>query len=155
MPYYNQNTRQRLADISAGIRVDRATDTLPQTDSEALFTVVGGKCLVLGIVGEVTTIIQTQANNTKLIATPTVGTATDICAALDISADEVGCLYGITGTATDAMVGADAGHTVWPASPIVVNAGTIDLDCAASNTGSVAWSIWYLPLEDGAYIEAA
>jgi len=53
------------------------------------------------------------------------------------------------------MVGADAGHTVWPASPIVVNAGTIDLDCAASNTGSVAWSIWYLPLEDGAYIEAA
>jgi hypothetical protein len=38
---------------------------------------------------------------------------------------------------------------------MVVAAGTIDLDCAASNTGSVKWSIWYVPLDDGAYVEAA
>ena len=155
MGYYNQSTRGRLADIGAGIRVDRATATLPQTTASAIFTVSGGKCLVLGIVGEVTTVIQTQANDTKLVANPTTGTSSDLCAVLDISADEVGCLYGITGTVANAMVGANAGYTTWPAAPIVVNEGTIDLNCAASNTGSVAWSIWYVPLEDGAAITAA
>lgn len=138
-----------------GERVERATDTLPQTTAEALFTVSGGRVLVTSIVGEVTTVIQTQANNTKLVANPTTGTSVDICAVLDISADEAGCLYGITGTFADAMVGANAGATVAPARPVVVPVGTIDLSCAASNTGSVKWSITYVPLDDGAAIVAA
>lgn len=138
-----------------GIKVDRATAALPQTTTGALFTVSGGRVLVTGIVGEVTTVIQTQANNTKLVATPTTGTAVDICAVLDISADEVGCLYGITGIFADAMVGANAGATVLPQRPVVVAIGTIRLSCAASNTGSVKWSLTYIPLDDGAYVSAA
>lgn len=138
-----------------GIKVDRATAALPQTTTGALFTVSGGRVLVTGIVGEVTTVIQTQANNTKLVATPTTGTAVDICAVLDITADEVGCLYGITGVFSDAMVGANAGATVLPQRPVVVAVGTIRLSCAASNTGSVKWSLTYIPLDDGAQVVAA
>ena len=136
-------------------RVDRATATLPQTTAEALFTVAGGRVCITEIVGEVTTVIQTQANNTKLTANPTTGTSVDICAVLDISADEVGCLYGITGTFADAMVGANAGATVKQTNGVIVNTGTIDLDCAASNTGSVKWSIVYYPIDSGATITAA
>jgi hypothetical protein len=155
MPYYNQSTRGRLADIGLGIRVDRATATLPQTAEAAIFTISGGKVAIMGIIGEVTTIIETKSNNTQLKANPTTGTSVALCADLDITADEVGCLYGITGTVSDALVGAGAGYAPLPAQPLVVNEGTIDLCCDAGNSGSVAWSIWYVPLEEGAEVTAA
>tara|TARA_Y100000310_G_scaffold94721_1_gene92466 strand:+ start:146 stop:607 length:462 start_codon:yes stop_codon:yes gene_type:complete len=138
-----------------GLKVDRATASLPQTTAAALFTVSGGRILLTSIVGEVTTVIQTQANNTKLTANPTTGTAVDICAVLNITADEVGCLYGITGTVGDALIGANAGYGTIMACKLVIPIGTIDLDCAASNTGSVKWSITYIPLDDGASVAAA
>lgn len=155
MPHYNQSSRQSIADINLGMRVDKATVALPATTASALFNVIGGKVAIMGLLGEVTTIIQTQANNTKLVANPTVGTSVDLCTVLDISADEVGCLYGVTGNVGDALVGAAAGYAPLPEQPLVVAAGTVDLNCAATNTGSAKWSIWYIPIDDGAYVEAA
>jgi len=103
----------------------------------------------------VTTVIQTQANNTKLTANPTVGTSVDICAVLSITADEVGTLSGITGLNTDALIGINAGALPGQTRPVVLPVGTLDLDCAASNTGSVKWTVFYVPVDDGAYMEAA
>lgn len=151
----NSTDRAAVAQITQGFRVSRAAATLPQTTASALFNIVGGRVLILGIIGEVTVAIQNQANNTKLVANPTTGTSVDMCAVLSTANDEVGCLYGITGVAADALVGANAGSTVWPTRPTVLNVGSIDLDCAASNTGSVKWDVWYMPLDDGAYITAA
>lgn len=138
-----------------GARVDRATATLPQTTQSALFTVAGGRVVITGIVGEVTTVIQNQANNTKIVSNPTTGTDVDLCAVLSTANKEVGTLFGITGTFATAMVGANAGAGVMCSIPVVVPPGTIDLSCAASNTGSVKWSIYYLPLDDGATVVAA
>lgn len=151
----NSIDRAAIAQITNGFQVSRPAATLPQTTQAALFNVVGGRVLVLGIIGEVTTVIQTQACATKIRTNPTVGTDVDLCATLDITADEVGCLYGITGTFATAMVGAAAGATVWPALPVVVPTGTIDLSTAGSNTGSVKWDLWYLPIDAGAYVTAA
>lgn len=159
MPHYNSSTRQRVADIEAGLRVDRATATLPQTGQYDIFTVAGGMVKVLGILGEVTTVIQTQLNNTNLEFNPSAATLadSDLCAALDISADVIGTLYTIDGTAGSAMV--DSGttgfliHTL--AQPLYMSEGAIELHCSASSTGAVKWSIWYVPLEDGSYIAAA
>lgn len=152
----------RLTDVSVtglaelqGIKVSRATDTLPASTTEALFTIAGGRVLLLGIVGEVTTAIQNQACNTKLTANPTTGTDVDICAVLSIANDEVGCLYGITGLFSDAMVGSNAGAGVWPRNPVVLPAGTLDLSTAATNTGSVKWDLWYVPLDTSATVTAA
>ena len=136
--------------------VNKAATTLPQSTATAQFTVAGGRVLVTSIVGEVTTVIQAQANNTKLVANPTTGTSVDMCAVLDISGDEVGCLYGITGTPADAMVGTNAGLTIGMGNKgIVVNTGTIDLDCAASNTGETKWTLHYVPIDVGATVVAA
>jgi hypothetical protein len=147
--------RIAYSQLALGFQTDRATAALPQTTAHALFTIATGRIVVFGLVGEVTTIIQTQANNTKIVANPTTGTSLDICAVLDISADEVGCLYGITGTFADALVGANAGATILCDRPVVVPIGTIDLNCAASNTGSVKWKLLWLPLDDGATAVAA
>lgn len=146
---------EEVKNILFGVQVNRATAALPQTTASALFTVAGGRVILTSIVGEVTTIIQNQANNTKLTANPTTGTSVDICAALNIANDEVGCLYGITGLFSDAMLGSNAGATVVPRNGVVIPVGTIDLDCAASNTGSVKWSVTYVPLDDGASVTAA
>jgi hypothetical protein len=141
-----------------GVQVDRATAALPQTAAAAIFTISGGRVAVTSIVGEVTTVIQTQADNTKLTFDPTAAGATqDLCAVLDISADAVGTMYGITGTPATAM--GDNLNFLPPskqlAGPLVLKPGQILLDCAASNTGSVKWTLTYVPLDDGAAVAAA
>ena len=153
MGVYNESVTYQAGVL--GKRVDRATAALPATTAEALFTIAGGRVAITQIVGEVTTVIQTQANNTKLTANPTTGTSVDMCAALDISADEVGCLYGMSGTPADALVGTNAGLTPGQGVAQVLNVGTIDLDCAATNTGAIRWTLFYVPLDEGASVVAA
>lgn len=145
-----------LRAVRLGVRVDRASDTLPAGPAaEAIFNIVGGRVLLTAIVGEVTVAIQNQANNTKLTANPATGTSVDICAVLSIANKEAGTLFGITGTFATALVGANAGATVAPPTPVVLPVGTLDLDCAATNTGEIKWSLFYVPLDPGAYVTAA
>ena len=151
----NSTDRKAVAQITQGFRVSRSTAALPQTAQSALFNVTGGRVMILGVVGEVTTIIQNQANNTKIVANPTTGSDVDLCAVLSTANKEVGTLFGITGTFATALVGSNAGAGVMCSQPVVVPVGTIDLNCAASNTGSVKWDLWYLPLDDGAAVTAA
>ena len=143
-------------ELTTGIRVDRATDTLPQTADEALFTITGGRALLLGLVGQVTTVIQTQANNTKIKFNPNAtGADQDLCAVLDITADPVGEMYTISGTVGDAMRSDLLIGNAMLTAPLLLSAGAIELDCAASNTGSVSWSIIYVPWDTDATVTAA
>lgn len=135
---------------------ERATDTLPQTTDEALFRITGGKVQILNIVGEVTTAIQNQANNTKLKFNPSgAGSDVDLCAVLSVANDAVGTLYTITGDFSDAMA-----ESVWAAETdktmeaggVILGPGDIELDCAASNTGYVKWTVNWQPIDSGANI---
>ena len=140
--------------LRQGVEVQRATKVLPQTATEALFTVAGGKVLIHEIFGEVTTAIQAQATTLKLQANPTVaGSSVDMCATVDANADVVGTIYGITGTLATAM-----GHglaIIGQVTPTVVQPGTIDLVTGASSTGSVKWVCRYSPIDAGATVVAA
>lgn len=129
--------------------VTKAAANLPQSTQSALFTITGGRIRVLGIYGEVTTVIQTQANNTKLVSNPTVGADVDLCAVNDITADAVGTIYTITGTLADAMVATTSGAVKDQSDKVVVAAGTIDLSCAASNTGATKWVLQYEAIDPG------
>jgi len=134
--------------------VERAASTLPQTAQTAYFTVTG-RVLVTQIVGEVTTEMEAQNNAAKLIANPTVGADVDMCAAVETTGDVVGTIYNITGTLANAMVATTSGAVIAQANSIMVAAGTIDLDCAASNTGGTKWTVHYIPLDAGSTIAAA
>lgn len=141
--------------IQPGVfRAFRATAALPQTTASAIFTVTG-RIKLLAIIGEVTTVIQTQLDNTKLIANPTVGADVDMCAVKDITAAAVGTQLSITGTLATAMVQTASGALVYQAAPLIIAAGTIDLSCSASNTGSVKWLVDYQPIDPGAVVVAA
>jgi hypothetical protein len=138
-----------------GIKTDRATATIPQTATQGLFTVTGGRVVITNIVGEVTTVIGAVATNGKLISTPTTGTAVDMCAVVAITSKEAGTLLGISGTAADAMVAANAGLTTVMERNQVIPIGSIGFNTSASTTGAVKWSITWYPFDDGATLVAA
>lgn len=139
---------------------ERATAALPQTADGALFRIAGGKVRIKSIVGEVTTVIQNQANNTKLKFNPSgTGSDIDLCAVLDIANDAVGTHYTITGTLATAMKGTTNLFLTVPAEDLappglVLGPGDIELDCAASNTGSVKWTVEYELVDSGATLVA-
>lgn len=151
----NFNKGKSLRELMKGLKVERVTATLPQTAAAAIFTIATGRVLLMEIIGEVTIIMGATANNTKLTANPTIGTAGDICAVLATENDEAGTLYTITGLITDALVGVSAGGSAGMTRPVILPVGTLDLDCAANNTGSVKWTAFYIPVDDGATLVAA
>ena len=151
MAHYNKSTRDRIADINTGMRVDIPTSLVRD---KAIFTVGGGRVLLVNLVGYVTTAIGAGANNTKLQHDATNGAAVDLCANLDLDACAQFSFLAITGATADAMTKATSairGMTI----PVILGPGQIKIVRTADATGSVAWSVWYVPLDDGAYIEAA
>jgi hypothetical protein len=143
--------------VSARIRrLHRPADDLPQTAQEALFTITGGPIFVYGIVGEVTTVIETQTNNAQLVFNHATESDVDLCADLDITADVVGTLYTISGDFSDAMLSGVAVESDLIAPPFLLQEGSIELDCSASNTGQVKWTLFWAPLDDaGTYVATA
>jgi hypothetical protein len=126
---------------------------LPQTGQVPIFRINTGRILLVQILGEVTTAIQNQLDNARLIHNVTTGTDQDLCAILNIANDEVGTLYGISGVFADALIG--SGQTMQRMQrELILKPGTIDFHCSANNTGNVKWSLYWSPLDRGAYATA-
>lgn len=146
---------QQFQAMLYGFRLDRATQALPQTTAYSIFTVTGGRVFILGLIGEVTTLVQTQANNAKIKAVPTAGSTVDMSAVKDITALEVGGKLVLPAAFATALAQSNAGAAVLQPNNVVVAAGAIQFDCAASSTGAVKWSIFWLPFDEGAYVTVA
>ena len=144
---------QSFASVQLGFRVDKAAATLPATGDQTIFTISGGRVAVCLLFGEVTTAIQNQACNLTVTSTPTTGTAVDLASALNIQADELGCLYLVEGDGT-ALVGANAGAALSGIgnNRIIVPAGIIKITTSATNTGATKWTCYYVPLDEGASV---
>jgi hypothetical protein len=152
----NQSQIEALAFYNRlGIRVDRASATLPASTATAYYTITGGRVMVTLLLGQVTTLVQTQANAAKWTSTPTTGSAVDVCATKDITGLEAGGLLVVNGTAATAMTQANAGAIIAGTVPFIVAAGVLKFDCAATNTGATKWSLFYLPVDDGAFVVTA
>jgi hypothetical protein len=153
---YSPDNEVVLRHFNYGIRVDRATANTPQTGNYALFNVLGGRVLVRQLIGEVSgTALQGAANNTNINSTPTVGSAVDLCAVLDTTGIEIGGKLVLPAAVGSALLKANAGGIATPSLGLCVAVGTIRLVCAASRTGKIKWSIFYVPLDEGAYVTAA
>jgi len=130
--------------VSCEYVVERATANLPQSTSADIFEVSGGKVLILGIVGKVTTSVQAQANSSSVSVHD-----------LEIWS------ANLSGASAGSLLGADAtvhSETVAPMAglPLVADDGlAVSFACGASSTGQVSWTLWYKPLEPGAQVTAA
>ena len=159
-----------LRELALGIRIDKSSSLIADDD---LFTVVGQVMLNL-IMGEVTTVTDGGATtvllNEKTDSIP-------LCKATTITSDAVGELYVLTGQPEALLNG--AGNPVLKVgaasalhddtvdrspviTPIIFGLGggvlgslTIETTQTGVDTGVILWSLFYIPMEDGAYVEAA
>ena len=143
-----------LRKLLKGRKVERPTATLPQTAAAPIFNILGGRVAMLGILGEVTTVLG-AVGNMSLEATPTVGTLAALSTVLAAGTLQAGTLISITGAVGDAMLGVNAGGVAMQRGPVVLPVGTLNLRLSASSTGSVKWTLFYVPIDDGASVEAA
>ncbi len=133
--------------------------TVPQNALEPLFTVTG-KILVLSLVAEVTTQLGAGPMSSKFVANPTVGADVDLCAAADTAVDTVGTIYSVSGDFSDNILVSTSGAleitSTANSREFIVTAGTIDFhDNDAAATGAIKASIVYIPIDEGARVEAA
>lgn len=157
MPYLNQSQRDTAGLLTLGIRVSKTAANLPATTTQNLFTIAGGRVLVMALIGEVTTIIQAQACTLKLTSVPTTGSAVDFASALDLNGFEAGAILVAEGDGT-ALIGTATGAGFAPALnalPFVLPTGTVRCATSATNTGATKWDLWYFALDDGASVVSA
>jgi len=140
-------------------RITSAKKTLSSvpTGDTNLFTVSSGLVRLIDIVGYITTQIQAQQTEVKLVHSATGGGDTDMCAALDINAATQYKMLTITGTFANAMnlsatTGCKAGGQ---AAAVILSPGTIKLNSGAASTGAIEWHVLYQPITIGAKIAAA
>lgn len=151
---------QDVRTIAAGILATRATAALPQTATGNIFTVSGGRIMVVSLTGWVTTVMGATVTTLSIGLTPTTGTSstTSLASATAVTSKEVGTHFSIGSTPGSALVvGANAGapvqstgHAAW-----VLNTGSITVTTNASDTGSVQWDLIYIPLDNGAQVAPA
>lgn len=143
--------------LAAGIAVARATATLPQTAQSAIFTISGGRILVVALVGEVTTAVQAQATTVQLIGTPTSGTAVNLTNGTgDVNGKEIGATVTLPTTLGGTAVVNNAGGNISPSATwLLLHPGTLDFKTGASSTGSMKWDLLYIPLDTAAQVVAA
>lgn len=146
---YNRDILTRML---IGVKVERDAEALTNALTP-IFTIAGGRVLMTGFLGEIT--VASGANEVHIEATPTTGTSQPVAANLDINPALVGDALTITGKGDDAMTynASTTGLQMMSAGPVVLNEGTLDYHAAAAD-GTVAWTMWYVPLDEGAYVEA-
>jgi len=160
---YNPSTRNRIADINLGLRVDRPTATIPLAapTTFTIFTVAAGRVVLLELVGEAT---STLAGATTLLVThiPTSGASATVAlsvACLSIDAKLAGTKFTLPASAGSAltMQTDGAGCIAIDANPIyLLNIGNLSVIAGtAANTGYIKWTAVYVPFDDGAYMVAA
>ena len=145
---------QANADKDGVVTVYKADTAIAAASDKSLFTITG-LVEIIEIVGKVGTVIETQTNASLLKINPTVGADVDLCAALDISAAAAKTFLTITGTVGEALIATASGAVGMQALSLVVDAGIIELETAADNTGTAKWMLRYKPLEPGARVFAA
>ena len=138
--------------LGEGIRVD-ATARALQAETFTFANVVGGDVLITQLIGRFTVAVN-ATTNLFLQSTPTAGTVTVLCTAIDVDTYGIGDVVTITGVPGNALLpAARAGAVPGMTVPLIVPAGVLESDSdAAPGTGTILWSVWYIPLNDGAYV---
>ena len=130
-------------------RAQTSRGTLPATTTDVIFSATG-KVKILSLRGEVTTAIQNQACTLQLQATDGTNDTT-LCAATSIRNNGVGVIWNITGTLANSIATSIVAG-LYQHTALVMDAGDIEINTSATNTGNVVWEVEYIPLEAGARV---
>jgi len=153
----NLSERRAIQGIYQGVKVEYTLNPIAN-GAQDLFNVVGGRVLLLDLMGLVTAVIQTAATTIAInFDADFGGDAAMSVASADITADAVGTMYCMPAAAGGALTVPAAGAylRLFPALGWVLSAGAISLTASAARSGGILWTAFYIPIDDGAYVEAA
>jgi len=156
MATYNLSTRGRIADINQGMKVTKANMSCGATADVSLFT-VNGNVALLGLVG-VCDGAMAVAGTTALIKQVVAGTDTPFSIASgSLSGKAEGTMLTLPAAVGDVLtISTGEGAAVFSAAPIYfLQPGTLKCTVGtATNTQTITWHLWYVPMSEGAYVEA-
>lgn len=134
--------------VVLGEKVERASATLPQTATESLFTISGGRVVVTSLLGTVTVTTGSLGTGYVLV-NPTVGTSYTLRSD-SINGESPGFVTSHVEVGTAWLNG-----TVGVACrPLIVPEGTIDFQTNGSVVGEMLWTLTYVALDEGATVTA-
>jgi len=139
--------------ISLGINVSRAAAALPSTAIGSLFTISGGRVLLVALHGQVVTLLS-GTNSTTVGLTP-LNTGTSAPAILS-SAGVIPVAAGspvVSKFDAGALIVTVNGSLVAAAGYLAIP-GDVTITTASTVTGTVKWDLVYVPLDIGATVVA-
>lgn len=141
--------------MNLGLKVERPTAVVPQTATASIFSVTGGRIIVTALLGVVTVAGSATDPLLKVRSLPTVGSITDLSAVVaTFTSSPTGTILSVGGAPASAMT-ASTGAGTGLDQTLIIPAGAIQLAAGASNaTLSIAWTICWIPLDDGAVVAA-
>lgn len=144
-----------LRQLRYGLTETRNAAVVPQTGTQAIFNITGGRVVITSIVGVVTGAGSATVTNLKFRVAPSVGAAQDLSANGLVTSAAVGTFITATGVAADAtVVNSAIGSMV--RQGIVLPAGAIQIVTDANNaTLAVQWTVTWMGLDDAAVLAAA
>lgn len=151
-----------IREVLLGVSVSRAT-AVPPTAAQSpqnLFTITGGRILLVALIGEVTTVIGGNAQTLKVSSSATAAgsSALDLCiASASIATFAVGTHFTLPAAVASALADdhATLSGMLGTSPKIILPAGNVTLTSSATNTGSIRWDLIYIPLDVASAVVAA
>ena len=129
------------------------------SSTTAVLVVATGEILLTGLFAKINDANHAAgAANLRFQMNPTTGSTTNLCANLDVDADEVGTLYSVNGAVATALVVSSSGAVPAMATPMVLPPGNIEIvSNVDAGSGGATLELWayYFPLDDGATLATA
>ncbi len=142
-----------------GKRIQRAKADIVDSSTTAVLVVATGEILLTGLFAKINDANHAAgAANLRFQMNPTTGSTTNLCANLDVDADEVGTLYSVNGAVATALVVSSSGAVPAMATPMVLPPGNIEIvSNVDAGSGGATLELWayYFPLDDGATLATA
>ena len=143
-------TGKALRELALGFKVDRAAAA---NGTGTYFTIAGGTVLVTALVGKVT-VEAVGATTLTITNVQTVGGTQPVSASLDLDPAIVGSIITVplTGNGAATYTASATGLAITASQLMTTGALTFTFGAVS---GTTSWSIFYIPIDDGAYITAA
>ncbi len=149
--------RDRQPVLDQWVRVSKASATVPQSTTQDIFTVRGGRVLVKALIGEVTTAIGAGTTPDLSVSINPSGSGTTKVIASDvvIASDEVGTLYSAEGDGSALLESSSGFVTTALGNGFILSPGTVLITTTESTAGATKWDMYFVPLDPGANVVSA
>lgn len=137
------------------VRVSRAADTLPDTTTETIFTIAGGRIHLRALIGEVVTAISggTTPDVEIFYDKDGAAAAVDLADDLAITSDAAGTVYSVEGDGTALLESTGGFGRPLLLDGLILGPGVIQWDTTESSiSGTIKWDLYYTPLDPAAYV---